>query len=407
MMSKRRDVLLGGLALLGAGTVSNPVFAAASYFAGTAIDNGVTFRATNFAMIDKRWRRQVVKYFSSEPIGTVVVDTRNHFLYLIMENKTAIRYGVGVGRDGFKWFGRATVDQKSLWASLDAASRHAQASSRTAGIRRWRLAEKSARAPRDVSASLAMASIPAIVFMARSNRAASARTLPAAASVCSTRTPSTSTSAARSERPCRSCRILPIRPPKSATQLRSNEEYALMPDQDRIYTALFRGSDASDAQPRATPTEIASVEEPAAVPMTGQTKRPGPRFSKPCLSAASRNSSSMSAGGSILPKIRQRWIPLPRQRWTARQPGSTAIRAGWSSCRDLPMIPDRHLRWKRCRRGVPMRLWPTSPRKVWTPKRMWAKGYGKDREVRDCTDRSCKVQNRRVVANLRTERDAL
>ena len=38
--------------------------------------------------------------------------------------------------------------------------------------------------------------------------------------------------------------------------------------------------------------------------------------------------------------------------------------------------------------------------------RMWAKGYGKDREVRDCTDRSCKVQNRRVVSNLRTQRDA-
>lgn len=39
------------------------------------------------------------------------------------------------------------------------------------------------------------------------------------------------------------------------------------------------------------------------------------------------------------------------------------------------------------------------------PNRMWAKGYGKDREVRACTDRSCKVQNRRVVANLRTQRD--
>ncbi|WP_425299212.1 OmpA family protein [Pseudaminobacter soli (ex Zhang et al. 2022)] len=37
--------------------------------------------------------------------------------------------------------------------------------------------------------------------------------------------------------------------------------------------------------------------------------------------------------------------------------------------------------------------------------RMWAKGYGKDREVRDCTDRSCKVQNRRVVTNLRNEYD--
>ena len=37
--------------------------------------------------------------------------------------------------------------------------------------------------------------------------------------------------------------------------------------------------------------------------------------------------------------------------------------------------------------------------------RMWAKGYGKDREVRACTDKSCKVQNRRVVTNLKTVRD--
>ncbi len=39
------------------------------------------------------------------------------------------------------------------------------------------------------------------------------------------------------------------------------------------------------------------------------------------------------------------------------------------------------------------------------PNRMWAKGYGKDREVRACSDLSCKVQNRRVVSNLRTVRD--
>ena len=36
-------------------------------------------------------------------------------LYLIMENKTAIRYGVGVGREGFKWYGHATIDRKALW----------------------------------------------------------------------------------------------------------------------------------------------------------------------------------------------------------------------------------------------------------------------------------------------------
>lgn len=39
------------------------------------------------------------------------------------------------------------------------------------------------------------------------------------------------------------------------------------------------------------------------------------------------------------------------------------------------------------------------------PKRMWAKGYGKDREVRACTENSCRVQNRRVVTNLRNEYD--
>ncbi|MBD9449591.1 MULTISPECIES: L,D-transpeptidase [unclassified Rhizobium] len=113
----RRDILLGGLASVGTlAAVEKPTLAAAaSYFSGTSIDNGVTFRSTNFAKIDRKWHRQVVKYFSSEPIGTVVVDTTHHFLYLIMENKTAIRYGVGVGREGFKWYGRATIDQKALW----------------------------------------------------------------------------------------------------------------------------------------------------------------------------------------------------------------------------------------------------------------------------------------------------
>jgi lipoprotein-anchoring transpeptidase ErfK/SrfK len=116
MDMKRREVVLGGLALMAAGGSAAPAWAQASaYFAGTAVDNGVTWRATNFAKIDKRWHKQMVKYKSSEPAGTIVVDTRHHFLYLIMENGTAIRYGVGVGREGFKWYGRATVDRKALW----------------------------------------------------------------------------------------------------------------------------------------------------------------------------------------------------------------------------------------------------------------------------------------------------
>jgi lipoprotein-anchoring transpeptidase ErfK/SrfK len=114
MRVTRRDLLAGGLACAAAGAFPMPALAK-SYFAGTAVDNGVTYRTTNFKMIDPKWHKQVVKYFSQESPGTVVIDTMHHMLYLIMENKTAIRYGVGVGKEGFKWYGRATIDSKTIW----------------------------------------------------------------------------------------------------------------------------------------------------------------------------------------------------------------------------------------------------------------------------------------------------
>ncbi|QDZ01170.1 L,D-transpeptidase [Nitratireductor mangrovi] len=113
MKFTRRDVLAGGAAV--SLSAALPAEAASSYFAGTAVDNGVTYRRTNFQKINKVWQRQIVKFFSEEPPGTVVVDTIHHFLYLVVENKTAMRYGVGVGREGFKWYGRATIDRKAIW----------------------------------------------------------------------------------------------------------------------------------------------------------------------------------------------------------------------------------------------------------------------------------------------------
>jgi lipoprotein-anchoring transpeptidase ErfK/SrfK len=89
--------------------------AALAYFAGAAEDNGFVFRLTNWKKIAPKWRRQLVPYRSSEPQGTVVIDTANHFLYVIFESRNALRYGVGVGRDGFRWFGRARIDRKALW----------------------------------------------------------------------------------------------------------------------------------------------------------------------------------------------------------------------------------------------------------------------------------------------------
>jgi lipoprotein-anchoring transpeptidase ErfK/SrfK len=60
-------------------------------------------------------RRQVVAYGSNEPAGTIIIDTPHAFLYLTLGNGRAIRYGIGVGREGFTWSGVETISRKSEW----------------------------------------------------------------------------------------------------------------------------------------------------------------------------------------------------------------------------------------------------------------------------------------------------
>jgi lipoprotein-anchoring transpeptidase ErfK/SrfK len=57
----------------------------------------------------------VVSQQFREPPGTVIVDPGNHFLYLVQNNGQAIRYGVGVGGEGFGWSGTATIHSKQEW----------------------------------------------------------------------------------------------------------------------------------------------------------------------------------------------------------------------------------------------------------------------------------------------------
>ena len=61
------------------------------------------------------YRRQPVYYRSQEPPGTIVIDTSERFLYLIQSSTQAIRYGIGVGRDGFTWAGILRVSRKAEW----------------------------------------------------------------------------------------------------------------------------------------------------------------------------------------------------------------------------------------------------------------------------------------------------
>jgi len=59
--------------------------------------------------------RQVVFFRTTEPPGTIVVHTNERFLYLVQENNRAMRYGIGVGRDGFQWAGQHKISRKQEW----------------------------------------------------------------------------------------------------------------------------------------------------------------------------------------------------------------------------------------------------------------------------------------------------
>ncbi|MEW6641499.1 MAG: L,D-transpeptidase [Pseudomonadota bacterium] len=75
-----------------------------------AIDNG-----SDSYVLPERLRRQVVSYNTRETPGTVVIDTANTVLYYVLGHGQAIRYGVGVGRQGFTWAGTQNISRKAEW----------------------------------------------------------------------------------------------------------------------------------------------------------------------------------------------------------------------------------------------------------------------------------------------------
>jgi lipoprotein-anchoring transpeptidase ErfK/SrfK len=62
-----------------------------------------------------QFRRQIVDYRSSEAPGTIIIDTPNTYLYLVLGGGKALRYGIGVGREGFTWSGTKAIERKAEW----------------------------------------------------------------------------------------------------------------------------------------------------------------------------------------------------------------------------------------------------------------------------------------------------
>jgi lipoprotein-anchoring transpeptidase ErfK/SrfK len=62
-----------------------------------------------------RYRRKIVRYPTAEVPGTIVIDTDDHYLYYVLGRGRAVRYGIGVGREGFGWSGTVKVGRKAEW----------------------------------------------------------------------------------------------------------------------------------------------------------------------------------------------------------------------------------------------------------------------------------------------------
>jgi len=82
---------------------------------GAHPDERFPLPATDISRVDPRYLRQQVAYQTSEPPGTVVIDTQNRFLYLVQEGGMAMRYGIGVGKAGLEFEGAARVGRKAEW----------------------------------------------------------------------------------------------------------------------------------------------------------------------------------------------------------------------------------------------------------------------------------------------------
>jgi lipoprotein-anchoring transpeptidase ErfK/SrfK len=64
---------------------------------------------------DGPYRRQLVFFRSNEAPGTFVIQTSEHFLYVVLGNNRALRYGIGVGREGFQWSGLVKIVKMAEW----------------------------------------------------------------------------------------------------------------------------------------------------------------------------------------------------------------------------------------------------------------------------------------------------
>ncbi|MEM7069780.1 MAG: L,D-transpeptidase [Pseudomonadota bacterium] len=125
--------LLSTAALAGCSSIGHPSRQFRSAY-GAVVDGDFRLPRIPISKMDKRYLRQIVEYDTKERPGTIVVDVSNRFLYLVEPNGKAVRYGVGVGKQGFAWSGNARIGWKKEWPTWTPPARMI---GRKPELRRW------------------------------------------------------------------------------------------------------------------------------------------------------------------------------------------------------------------------------------------------------------------------------
>jgi lipoprotein-anchoring transpeptidase ErfK/SrfK len=95
--------------------INTPTDAELAVMYGPVSDGGFLIPAVPYQQMDPKFYRQRVIDPTGEAPGTVVVDTPSRFLYVVEPGGTAMRYGVGIGREGFAWQGDGVIQWRQAW----------------------------------------------------------------------------------------------------------------------------------------------------------------------------------------------------------------------------------------------------------------------------------------------------
>jgi lipoprotein-anchoring transpeptidase ErfK/SrfK len=94
---------------------STPVYVSTPVHLSASVPGPISVEAPKAADAPEAFVRQVVDYASHQMPGTVIIDIKSTFLYFVLNDTQAMRYGIGVGREGFTWSGEQTVARKTEW----------------------------------------------------------------------------------------------------------------------------------------------------------------------------------------------------------------------------------------------------------------------------------------------------